>query len=167
MTEEQKAVHFETLQHVREVQKRLNHVIAHLIVRGETHDATKLLEPEMSAFARVTPLMKGTEYGSPEYRAQLASIRPAIDHHNAHSRHHPEHFENGVWDMTLIDVTEMVCDWCAAALRNRNGNILKSAEKCFERFEIDDQLAAIIMNTIRLIESRGVTDESGGDVHQT
>lgn len=27
--------------------------------------------------------------------------------------HHPEDFKNGIWDMSLIDLIEMTCDWLA------------------------------------------------------
>ena len=48
-------------------------------------------------------------------------FKPAIDHHYANNRHHPEHWPNGINDMTLMDLIEMLADWKAATARNKNG----------------------------------------------
>ena len=75
-----------------------------------------------------------------------------LDHHYANYRHHPEHFENGVNDMNLVDVMEMFCDWYAASKRHVNGNIYKSIDISCERFQIDDQLKQILINTAHMLE---------------
>ena len=51
--------------------------------------------------------------------------------------------------MDLLDIVEMLCDWKAATLRHADGNILKSIEINRKRFGIDDQLANILINTVR------------------
>ena len=62
--------------------------------------------------------------------------------------HHPEHYENGIYGMDLIDLVEMICDWKAASLRHADGNIMKSLEINKERFNIDEQLFQILVNTV-------------------
>jgi hypothetical protein len=36
-----------------------------------------------------------------------------------------EYFKNGLKGMTLVDLIEMLCDWKAASLRNKGGDIRK------------------------------------------
>ena len=73
----------------------------------------------------------------------------ALKHHYAANSHHPEHYENGIDGMTLIDVLEMLCDWKAATERHADGDIMRSLEVNRERFGISDQLANILANTVR------------------
>ena len=51
--------------------------------------------------------------------------------------------------MTLIDLIEMLCDWKAATVRNKNGNIRKSIEHNADRFKMSPQLKQIFENTVR------------------
>lgn len=50
-------------------------------------------------------------------------------------------------DMNLIDVIEMVCDWCAASARSQTG-IHKGLLMNKERFGIDDQAFGMIERTV-------------------
>jgi hypothetical protein len=113
------------------------------------HDASKLQEPEKSIFDEWTPRLKEVEFGSDEYKAALAGMGDALKHHYENNRHHPEHFENGVTGMNLLDVIEMVCDWKAAAFmkgQTVNLDILQ------ERFGLSDQLRSIIANTLEILD---------------
>lgn len=139
----------ETLLHIAKVQHYLNVMIAELLLRGEQHDQCKLSPEELGVFTEYTAKLKTCTYGSDEYKSHLAAMKPALDHHYANSRHHPEHYKNGVSDMTLVDLMEMFCDWKAASLRQLNGNILKSIEQNTERFEISPQLRQILENTAK------------------
>lgn len=82
----------DTRKHQMRVMNLLCEVARELLVRGRTHDDSKLKEPEKSIFDEFTPKLKGSTYGSEEYKGFLASMKPALDHHYAHNRHHPEHF---------------------------------------------------------------------------
>jgi hypothetical protein len=73
----------------------------------------------------------------------------ALKHHYRENSHHPEHYENGVDDMDLLDVIEMLCDWMAAVSRMKDGDIEKSIEINADRFGISEQLKSILINTIR------------------
>lgn len=58
--------------------------------------------------------------------------------------------ELGINGMSLFDIIEMVCaDWPAAVKRHADGNLLRSLEINRKRFNISDQLVAIIRNTYR------------------
>lgn len=137
-----------TIDHVTRVGELLSKCSNDLVLRGIHHDRSKFSELEWPYFAKYTPLLSATTYGSDEYREGLDSLRPAIEHHGASNRHHPEHFENGVRDMSLLDLLEMLCDWKAASERHKDGNILRSLEVSVERFKIPDELAQVLRNTI-------------------
>ena len=103
-------------------------------------------------FAKHTRCLADTPYNSEEYKAHLAALKPALDHHYANSRHHPEHFANGINDMNLIDIVEMLCDWKASSERQKDGNLLKSIEQNANRFNYDNQLKQIFINTAKLFD---------------
>jgi len=137
----------ETRQHIHRVQDFMNRAIVELIRRAEGHDATKLEDPEAAIFAEYTPKLKGSTYGSDEYKRFLEEMKPALDHHYGASRHHPEHFPNGIDCMNLVDLLEMTADWVAASERHADGNIVRSVEINMKRFGIGKQLAQILLNT--------------------
>jgi len=123
-------------------------IIEALIKRTYAHDESKLESPEIEIFAKYGPKLKDTEYGSDEYKQFLAEMKPALEHHYANNRHHPEHHEAGINDMTLIDIIEMFADWIAATKRMKDwGNFYKSLAVNKTRFGMSDQLSVIFANT--------------------
>lgn len=139
----------ETYKHVGKVNSNINKFVIDLIHRAEIHDKSKFEEPELSIFSDNMEKLIKTEYGSPEYKELLVSIKPAIDHHYSKNRHHPEHWPNGIEDMNLMDLVEMISDWKAATERNKDGNIRKSIEINSGRYKISPQLRQILENTVR------------------
>ena len=142
----------DTHQHIQRVRELLFTIYNKLVARGFDHDKSKLGPVEKPIFDTVTPKLRGLTYGSEEYKASLAEMKPALDHHYAHNSHHPEHYPNGVNDMSLLDIIEMLCDWKAAGERHANGSIRKSLEINQKRFGISDQLQAILTNTVKELE---------------
>ena len=118
----------ETQKHIEAVRKYIRFMIDKIDMRGVKHDASKLESPEVEVFAEYTPKLNSTTFGSEEYYANLEGMKSALDHHYASNRHHPEHFVNGINDMTLVDILEMFCDWKASTFRHNDGNLLKSIE---------------------------------------
>ncbi len=140
----------DTLAHIDRVQTLIQTAINNLAVRAVKHDLSKLEEPEKSTFDECTLKLKAMAYGSDEYKAALAELKPALDHHYAANSHHPEHYENGVAGMSLFDVLEMLIDWKAATERLKGGgDIRRSLEINRDRFKLSPQLEAILANTIR------------------
>jgi hypothetical protein len=139
----------ETLKHIHKVRQLLYGVIEELDNRARNHDSSKLESPEKEIFGEHTEELAKTIYGSPEYKELLEKIKPAITHHYAKNRHHTEHWPNGINDMTLIDLIEMLCDWKAATERNKDGNIRKSIEINATKYNISPQLKEIFENTVR------------------
>jgi len=171
---------FKTMRHIETVRNYLNLIIKRLLIRQEEHDQSKMQEPEISTFEKYTPKLRGVTYGSEEYRKYMKEMKPAIDHHNAVNRHHPEHFtkfncngchkdfinmpdtcdicgysqfqkESDISQMNLIDLIEMICDWKAATLRHADGDIEKSIETNQKRFGYSDELKKIFQNTARIL----------------
>lgn len=144
----------ETQKHRDMVGLFIGKFIEFLSFRGTVHDASKMRSPEVEIFAEYTPKLKTSTYGSDEYKGFLKEMGVALQHHYANNRHHPEHFENGIKGMSLVDLVEMLCDWKAATMRHDNGDILKSIEINQERFGYSDELKQILLNTVELLEFR-------------
>lgn len=139
----------DTLEHIAKVRARMEEIAYHLRRRAMGHDASKLEEPEKSAFDRMAQKAAKTVYGSDEYKAAIAELGPALAHHYEANSHHPEHWPNGIGDMSLLDLMEMICDWKAAGERFKSGSIAQSLTVNKQRFGISDQLAAILENTVK------------------
>ena len=127
-------------------------VITALLERARVHDQSKLKSPELEYFTEATEKLRGLTYGTAEYQENLDSIAPALAHHYANNRHHPQHFENGIDDMNLVGLIELLADWKASAERQNDGNVRFGMAKNIERFRISPQLASILKNTIDLFE---------------
>lgn len=139
----------ETHEHIKQVARRLKNVTVELNDRAWMHDGTKFGPVEKPAFDEVTPKLKGLVYGSPEYKASLKELGPALAHHYKHNSHHPECWPDGISGMDLLDLIEMYCDWAAATLRTKDGDMSKGIEVNVERFNITGPLADILRNTWR------------------
>lgn len=144
----------ETQKHIERVRYYIRMFTDKLTTRGVEHDRTKLESPEVEIFAEQTPKLAELTYGSEEYEESLKELDVALQHHYAQYRHHPEHFKRGVNDMNLIDIVEFMCDIKASSERQHDGNLLKSIEICAERFNIDDQLKQILINTAKMIDEQ-------------
>lgn len=138
----------DTMEHIRRVQTRISQFNQSMSQRLLVHDASKLESPEKEIFDVMTPKLKALTYGSDEYKAALVEMGDGLKHHYAHNTHHPEHHEDGIRGMSLLDVVEMLADWKAASERHADGNMLNSLHINRERFNISDQLYAILLNTL-------------------
>ena len=173
-----------TLEHIAEVRRQMIKIMDELDFRAQDHDKSKLESPEREIFDEYTPKLRDTTYGSDEYKGYLKEMEPALDHHYANNRHHPEHFTyhecNGcfkrfiempnvcnvcgysqfqkridVSQMNLVDIIEMFCDWKAATLRHADGDIRKSIEINQKRFGFSNELASILLNTVEVCDGYG------------
>ena len=135
-------------QHIRQVQHNLSQVVQELIKRGIEHDLSKWSPIEWPYFSRATSKLKKLTYGSPEYKENLKSLKPAIEAHHQTNRHHPEYFGGDITRMSLIDLIEMLADWKAATERHSDGDIMRSLDINIEKFNIPDSLASVLRNTL-------------------
>ena len=154
LSQAESATNAETWKHIDLVMQLLASAQIELMRRQFTHDRSKLSPPEVSTFTEFTPKLRSSTYGSDEYKQMLADMKPALDHHYAQNRHHPEYFEHGIAAMNLFDILEMVIDWYAATKRHDDGDIYKSIEINQKRFNLSDQLVFLMRNTIPWIDNK-------------
>lgn len=145
----------DTIEHIAVFRTMIDNIIQELAFRHRYHDVSKLIEPEKDIFDEFTPKLANTTYGSDEYKEHLKAMGKALEHHYRENRHHPEHFENGIKDMDLVDIIEMLCDWKAASMRHEDGDILKSIEINQKRFGYSDEIKNILLNTLKYFENKG------------
>ena len=137
-----------TQEHIYNVRKLLNKFADVLKQKGETHDQSKLEEPEVYGWAAMD-LEPRYEYGSYEYYDKLRRFSEVFNHHYKVNSHHPEHFVNPEYEMTLIDMVEMLCDWFAYKqdIPIKEG-IELIREQC-DRFGFSDTIRSLLTNTYR------------------
>lgn len=138
----------ETQKHIEKVRDFIDQICGCIYGRGLLHDQSKLENPEVEIFDKYTEKLRNTTYNSEEYRKHLEEMKPALDHHYSHNRHHPEFHNEGILGMTLIDLIEMLADWKAATERHDDGDIMKSLKVNEKRFDIPPELVKILENTI-------------------
>ncbi len=138
--------------HKEAVAKNISLIINILEARAKSHDDSKLEEPEWPIFLEYTPKLWHCTFGSDEYMGYTEEMELALDHHYHVNQHHPQAFDNGINDMTLIDLVEMLADWMAAVKRHKDGDIIKSIDFNSGRFKISPQLKEILINTVDFLE---------------
>lgn len=144
------------IRHVASTKASMQFIVCDLFQRAVVHDNSKFSPEEYEPYEEAFPELQKYAYGTPEFKAALQKIKPAIQHHYENNDHHPEYFEAGISQMNLIQIVEMVCDWIAASERSQK-DIFTGLEMNKERFKISDQLYAIIKNTV--IELTGKNDQ--------
>ena len=56
--------------------------------------------------------------------------------------------------MSLIDLLELICDWKASSMRQSDGDIKKSIKINKKRFNYDDTLKQILLNTVSFLDNK-------------
>jgi Family of unknown function (DUF5662) len=107
--------------HARRVRGHLQEAMEQLAQRGANHDASKVFQPEADTFCKWRPIMNAMasanlDMNDPQWAEVRKEMGAGLERHYANNRHHPEHFANGIEDMGIFDLIEMVCDWKASAL---------------------------------------------------
>jgi hypothetical protein len=108
-----------------------------------------MVEPELAVFNEYTPKLRDSTYGSEEYKRFLLGMGEGLKHHYRQNDHHPEHFENGMRDMDLIQVLEMLADWKAATLRHADGDLGRSIVQNSTRFDYGPEVRLLLYNTAK------------------
>ena len=133
--------------HISRVRRHINTFIQLLIRRAENHDKSKLEEPELSWWKEMDKEPR-YPYGSEEYKQKIKRWNKVFKHHYQYNRHHPEHYEYGVSEMTLIDIVEMMCDWLGYKDTTTVTEALKVCDEQMARYDISEELRQIILNTL-------------------
>lgn len=137
----------DTWAHIHTVQGYMHTIAEELHWRGWEHDQSKLESPEVEIFNEFTPKLRDSTYGSDEYKGFLGAMGEGLRHHYDANAHHPENHRNGVEDMTLVDVIEMLCDWKAATKRHADGDLERSIYQNRERFGYGEEFTRLLVNT--------------------
>lgn len=133
--------------HISRVRMHINTFIQLLIRRAENHDKSKLEEPELSWWKEMDKEPR-YPYGSEEYKQKIKRWNKVFKHHYQYNRHHPEYYEYGVSEMTLIDIVEMMCDWLGYKDTTTITEALKVCDEQMARYDISEELRQIIFNTL-------------------
>ena len=139
------------LAHCQRVRASLVGFANAMIMRAVTHDESKWQDDEFAGFVHINQIAREHEYGSPEY---MASIREtgAVALHYSRNSHHPEHYPNGVDDMTLLDIIEMVADWKAASETYGRTSLEDALVTHAERFGLKDKHLYLVRLIIEALE---------------
>lgn len=137
----------DVMEHKRKVEYWMRRFWTQLENRAPIHDDSKLKNPEEKAlFDKWVPELKLRTFGTDYYKQALDAMGEGVKLHYEANRHHPEHFKNGIDDMTLVDVVEMVADWMAAAEAR---DVHVDLDHAAQRFGLSEQLVKIIANQLR------------------
>lgn len=91
----------DTLEHIKNVQNLLGQIESNLGSRASFHDNSKLHTPEKEMYDEFTPKLRGSTYGSDEYKGFLKDMGEALRHHYEANSHHPEHYK--MWQCPLCE----------------------------------------------------------------
>ena len=135
--------------HKQKVGQSLQIICNELMRRAIVHDASKFFDDELKGNLKAQPEKRALQatghiYGSIEDNKHREEYKWLSDKHYSRNRHHPEYHHNGINDMSLIDLVEMLCDWWISG-----DNIDHSIRENIKKFNIDAQLARSLKNTIR------------------
>ena len=133
--------------HISRVQKKLIILMDNIYNRAIQHDASKLREPELSMWKKMDEEPR-YQYGTKEYEDKIVRYKHLFDLHYENNPHHPEHFQNGISDMTLIDLMEMLCDWISYKDNIRASEAIAMVEKQSKRFGYSDEIKNMLINTL-------------------
>lgn len=133
--------------HINRVRQKIYVLINGLNERAINHDKSKLEEPEFSLWKKMDQEPR-YPYGSPEYKDKVKRYSKLFDMHYEKNPHHPEHFQNGISDMTIIDLAEMMCDWISYKDNIRVTEAIEIVEKQSARFGYSDEIKNLLINTL-------------------
>ena len=135
------------LAHKLSVKIGLQRVIDDLHKRADNHDDDKLEGEILDSFYEISGKFEHAKFGSKEYENVLEKLKPTLDKHYAINEHHPQHNENGISGMNLMAMLEMLVDWKSASSAYGDTSFLTSMEINKKRFDIDEQLYRVLLNT--------------------
>jgi len=140
-------------QHKDGVKDYLKFIVNLLASRALTHDNSKNSDEEYKYFKMANSVNRNQFKTYEEY---LNYIKPTLDkgleHHYNVNRHHPEYFDNGIDDMNLIDILEMIVDW-KVSIEQNDKELYEEIDYNFNKYNVSEQLKKIILNTYKYIDN--------------
>nr|DAO90622.1 MAG TPA: hypothetical protein [Caudoviricetes sp.] len=136
--------------HIKYIRDDILKIINGLYDRALNHDNSKWSDAERPYYEKTEHIeTKNLKSYKEVLEATYDIVAPALDNHIKLNRHHPEHHKNGINDMNLIDIIEMVCDWHSSA---KTRQLPLDIKYNVDRFNISPQLEKIIKNTVKLLD---------------
>ena len=121
-----------------------------LIRRAAVHDNSKFSLEEIDALSKIADKQeKDDGFTNPDYKLNNEQL-DLISIHWKNNRHHPEHFDS-VYDMTTLDVLEMVCDWHARSVEFGTDLIEFVEHRQKNRFHFPPELFDSILRLCKLM----------------
>lgn len=116
--------------------------------RAEKHDDSKLEYPELGWLVNMDK--EGhVPYGSDEYFEKQERWKCFFDHHYANNTHHPDHNGiEGVRDMTIVDLIEMMCDMISYLDEFPQEKAFEVVNEQAKRFGLSEELERILIKTL-------------------
>lgn len=142
------------IQHINQVSHLLNELSRKLAARADVHDSSKFNPDEFTGFCQLDANRQHQkeEYGSKGYEDGIKNI-DAVKLHQSRNSHHPEYWPNGLSDMSLVDIIEMLVDWeIARQTRDTEQDINKTWQSRQQRFNLSDAEIGFLRMTWERIE---------------
>lgn len=112
------------------------------------HDLSKYDEPEKSCYDKYIPMLREAKYGSKEYYEIREKMqKEGLDHHYQVNRHHPEHFKNGIADMTIVDLVMYFIDTYSASTKS-DTPYSEGVKINADKHKLPNELVQIFINTV-------------------
>lgn len=102
------------IRHINLVRFNLNKIAHRLKEKATVHDSSKYSIDEFEGFKEINRIAREHPFGSKEYKDSIKNNQ-AVALHYSRNTHHPEHYQDGIDGMNLLDIIEMVADWKAAS----------------------------------------------------
>lgn len=165
------------LSHKRRVIQWMSVFIQELKHRADTHDDSKLEEPEISGWRKMDDEPR-YPYGTKEYEDKVKRYHWLMELHWRRNRHHPEYWQ--IWqyrrDRDLIDYIEMLVDWLAYNDKKLSySEARKLVAKQAARYHMDElndpinnpPMSQLLLNTITNYFVEFVANDSQDDSSMT
>lgn len=136
-------------EHKKRIRKWLISFAAELIARSESHDNSKLMEPELSGWKQMDQEPR-YKYGIKDYFKKLKKYKWLLELHWSNNKHHPEYWEMHPDDKSrdLVDILEMLADWSSYKDKMSYTEASEMVEKQSERYHLSDELKDLLLNTL-------------------
>lgn len=118
-----------------------------LIHRALVHDNSKFENDELSYLMQLSE--HNDSMTNPHYIMTDAD-KKCIETHWKHNRHHPEYHES-IYDMTELDIIEMVCDWYARSLQLKTNFMEFVYTRQENRFHFPEEIFNIVLKYCNIV----------------
>ncbi len=138
-----------TIAHKESIARYMAKFSAELAYRAAIHDNSKFQKDELEGYSECADEFNTHPFDSAAERLLREKLTKVMSLHRTRNRHHPEYFENGIDDMNLIDLIEMISDWKSASERAPGDSVRKGLPIMKDKYNISPQLLKILENTFR------------------